>query len=382
MATLALTILLLHGKVNFTNLSRYSDLSERTYRRHFAKDRVNFGQLNQALTEEHIPASHGLIGVMDASFLPKSGKKTFGLDYFYNGCHQRVEKGLEMSLVGLVDVETQQAYSLLAQQTVSHPETPEDGEVTRMDDYLAHLDAARSHFPERVRYLVVDGYYVKESFILAVLTHRLQMISKLRRDADLRFVFEGEQRPRGRKRKYDGKVNLADPSRLTWVAQLQPNVDLYTAVVWQVSGKRKIRLAYILDRRDPQKTTYTTLFSTDLEQDPQEIYRFYGLRFQIEFLFRDGKQFTGLKDCQARDAKKLDFHLNASLFTLNCAKFEALNHSTPDTTFSMNNVKRLAFNRFLLDTFIDNFDLDPTLIKSHPNFQKLLNIGLIGSNSA
>ena len=33
--TLLTTIYVMYGKVNFTNLSRYSDLSERTYRRHF-----------------------------------------------------------------------------------------------------------------------------------------------------------------------------------------------------------------------------------------------------------------------------------------------------------------------------------------------------------
>ncbi|MBN4003359.1 MAG: hypothetical protein HWQ58_16730 [Nostoc sp. LPT] len=31
---------------------------------------------------------------MDCSFIAKSGKKTFGLDQFYNGNHNRVEKGL------------------------------------------------------------------------------------------------------------------------------------------------------------------------------------------------------------------------------------------------------------------------------------------------
>jgi hypothetical protein len=33
--TLFSTILLAYGKINFTNLSRYSCLSEKTYRRHF-----------------------------------------------------------------------------------------------------------------------------------------------------------------------------------------------------------------------------------------------------------------------------------------------------------------------------------------------------------
>ena len=49
----------------------------------------------------------------------------------------------------------------------------------------------------------------------------------------------------------------------------------------------------------------------------------YRLRFQIEFIFRDAKQFTGLSDCQARDAKKLDFHFNASFTALNLAKLDA-----------------------------------------------------------
>ncbi|MBE0507779.1 MAG: hypothetical protein IBX50_13895 [Marinospirillum sp.] len=33
----------------------------------------------------------------------------------------------------------------------------------------------------------------------------------------------------------------------------------------------------------------------------------YKVRFQIEFLFRDAKQFLGLNDCQARQAKVLRF---------------------------------------------------------------------------
>jgi hypothetical protein len=45
--------------------------------------------------------------------------------------------------------------------------------------------------------------------------------------------------------------------------------------------------------------------------------RYYKARFQIEFLFRDAKQFTGLNDHQVRDQKKLDFHLNLSLTALN-----------------------------------------------------------------
>jgi len=52
----------------------------------------------------------------------------------------------------------------------------------------------------------------------------------------------------------------------------------------------------------------------------QDIIEYYRTRFQIEFCFRDSKQFTGLNDCQARDLRKLDFAFNASLASVNIAK--------------------------------------------------------------
>ena len=127
---------------------------------------------------------------------------------------------------------------------------------------------------------------------------------------------------------------------------VQPKVDLYSARVWHVSLKRQIRVAYLIDRRLPNRVRTCLLFSTDVEQDPQQIVQFYKLRFQIEFLFRDAKQFTGLSDCQARDLLKLDFHFNASFTALNLAKFDAHHqHQSQDpVVFSMASVKRRALS--------------------------------------
>ncbi|OCQ99614.1 hypothetical protein BCD64_10500 [Nostoc sp. MBR 210] len=232
-----------------------------------------------------------------------------------------------------------------------------------------------------MRYLAVDGAYAKEPFVSGVRRLKLDVISKLRRDANLRYVFEGEQKVRGAKRKYDGKVDLADPTRLTMVRELESGVKLYTAIVWHVSLKCKIRLAYILDHRKPNKPSYAVLFSTDINQSADEIYRFYKLRFQIEFIFRDAKQFTGLNDCQARDVKKLDFHFNASFTALNIAKLDTHRQqlSQQPFVFSMASVKRRALNDHLLDTFISKLGLSPTLIKSHPNYQNLRSYGVIAA---
>lgn len=54
----------------------------------------------------------------------------------------------------------------------------------------------------------------------------------------------------------------------------------------------------------------------------QQILSFYKSRFQIEFLFRGAKQFTGLTHCQVRDEQKLDFHFNLSLAAINLVNVE------------------------------------------------------------
>jgi len=54
--------------------------------------------------------------------------------------------------------------------------------------------------------------------------------------------------------------------------------------------------------------------------DPSDVLLYYHSRFQIEFLYRDGKQHTGLNDSQARSENKLHFQFKASLTSINIAK--------------------------------------------------------------
>ncbi len=78
LVTLFLTILLLRGKVNFRNMSRSSDLSEKTYSRQF-RQTFDFAEFKEGLIAEMIPPEHEKIGVMDGSYIGKSGKETYGL---------------------------------------------------------------------------------------------------------------------------------------------------------------------------------------------------------------------------------------------------------------------------------------------------------------
>jgi len=107
----------------------------------------------------------------------------------------------------------------------------------------------------------------------------------------------------------------------------------------------------------------------------------YAARFQIEFLFRDSKQFTGLLDCQARAAAALDFHCNASLATLNLVRAEDLGmqQGQEPHVFSMASWKQYQFNERLLDLFMENLALDPTWVKNHSCYEKLRAYGAIAA---
>ena len=188
---LLMTILVVYGKVNFTNLSRYSPLSEKTYRRFFAKA-FNFCRFNQVLVKLYVPEPHPLLAIMDASFSAKSGQKTFGIDWFYRGCHGRTEQGLEVSLIAVLDVVTKDAYALSAQQTYDQRQNPL---LTRVDYALVQLEQARNYMDKRVKYLAVDRAYAVEKFVTGSRRCNLQVVSKLRKDANLlvsRIIRGGE----------------------------------------------------------------------------------------------------------------------------------------------------------------------------------------------
>jgi len=113
----------------------------------------------------------------------------------------------------------------------------------------------------------------------------LKQIGKLRHDANLRWLYKGDQKPKGRPKCYDGKVNFDDLSRFELIDEID-SVKLYTAIVNSARFKRDLRIVYLV-KTVGKKLQTALLFSTDLELAAKDIYRFYKARFQIEFLFRD-----------------------------------------------------------------------------------------------
>ena len=85
LAVLFATILALRGRVTGRNLSRYGEYSERTMARQFRAS-FDWSDFHQRVLTAALDPRSDLSSAQDASFIPKSGKQTFGLGQFFNGC--------------------------------------------------------------------------------------------------------------------------------------------------------------------------------------------------------------------------------------------------------------------------------------------------------
>lgn len=380
--TLFTTILVVRGRVNFRNLSRYSDLCEHTYSRNFEK-LFDFVGFNHQIITEIFSQDDDHILAFDQSFIPKSGSHTYGTDHFWNGSAGRSEKGLEISSLAVVNVTTNQALTLSVQQTQDqdHSSIGQSVDDSRIDQYLSHLKSVPSDLIGNVKYLAVDGYFTKEKFIQGATQLNLQIVGKLRCDANMRYLYTGSKHVgRGRPKLYDGKVYWDDLSRFEYVGA-EKNLTLYTALLNHTKFKCDMRVVVLVKHRLNQPVQYAILFSTDTLLEPSKIYQYYKARFQIEFLFRDAKQFTGLTHCQATDQQKLHFHFNASLTTLNLARAELIKaqNTQHDLVCSMASVKALYFNKHFLQRIFSILEFDQTSIKNNDEYFKLLHYGKIAA---
>jgi len=362
------------GRMNFLQFERFGKFDEQTYRNNFEKE-FAFLEFNKNIIKEHCSANLAI--AFDPSFISKSGKKTPGTGYFWSGCAGKTKWGLEIAGLAAIDCENHTAFHLEAVQTMDLKE-----DQTLVQHYLNIILERKNELQELSKNILVDAYFSKHNFVNPLVKEGFTIISRLRDDADLRYNFEGEQKPgKGRPRKYEGKIDFKnlDLSKLK-KASSENNEEIFTGCVFSKSLKMNINLVIVKTKRK-EKWTHKIYFSTNLEQNWRVILDLYKSRFQIEFLYRDAKQFTGLNDCEARSENKLKFHFNASLTTINLAKI-AHWISEPKQergAFSMADVKTMYHNDLLIDRFIRKFGINPNTTKNKLKLNELYCFGRIAA---
>jgi len=370
----------IRGRYTFQGLSRYGGKCEKSYRLQFEKP-FDYLAFNIELCGSHL--SEELILAFDPSYLPKSGKHTPNLGKFWSGCLGKAVKGLEIGGLAVVDLAHNTAFNLEAIPTPSPEELQTKG-LSLVDHYAEAIVERSSDIATLSSYLAVDGYFAKQSFIDPIMEKTdLQLISKLRSDANLKYFYNGPKKTgKGRPKKFDGKVDTKniDQSRFE-LAHCDGQTRVYQALLWSVGLKRKINVAYVEFWDNGAFTgRYAIFFSTDLKISASRIYQYYKARFQIEFLFRDAKQHVGLTHCQARSKNKMHFHANASLTAVSIAKIaHYINNENQPDTYSIADVKTLYFNERMLNLFFESFQVNPEIEKNKQAIDAILYYGAIAA---
>jgi DDE family transposase len=359
------------GRYNFTNLARYCHYCEQSIRNAFERG-FDFFQFNFLLMESHL--SEEKILAFDPSYIYKSGKRTPGLGRYWSGTAQQALKGLEIGELACVDVKSGNAFHLEAIQT---PGTAERNGKSIVKHYADSLLAKMPELLALSHYLVTDGYFMKKEFITPMQQAGMHVITKMRSDANLCYAVREQDQPqgRGRKRIKGQKINLKKIDKRRWQKiSDQDDIEIYSAIVYCVTLKQRVRVVYILDRRTQK---YEVFLATDVDLSGTKILEYYRLRFQIEFLLRDAKQHAGLEDCQARSTNKLHTHFNISLTSVSIAKVcHHLSVPEPERgAFSLQSIKRLYHNKLLTETIFDNLDLDLNCRKIKRLYEQCLDFG-------
>ena len=355
-----LALLAMTGRVSMLNLSRWTSEggSYRTIQRFF-NTVIPWGSIYWVFFRTYLldrESTYILAG--DETVVSKSGQSTYGLSRFFSSVYGKTLPGLAFFSLSLVSVKERRSYPMLMEPIVrgdtcsrSRVETSELPEETqkpvlqrkrgrpkgsrnrnktqvRLSDTLQHLQTMIKALLKRiddlipVRYLVLDGYFGDNHALQMTQQCGLALISKLRVNTALYFPSTLPYAGRGRPRIYGERFNPQEMDTQYRVStETQGNI---TTEVYQVSKLRHKKFPDPLNVVCILKThlltgnkSHVLLFSSDLALDAEKIIDYYRLRFQIEFNFRDAKQYWGLEDFMNVNKTPVNNAANLSMFMVN-----------------------------------------------------------------
>lgn len=350
LAIIVFAILSMTGSKTMLNISRWTkeELSYRSIQRFFA-DNIPWMDLRIKLFMLNLFKNQRLIFAVDETNVTKSGKLTHGIDFFFNSIYQKVMKSLCFSCVSIIDVDKSKSYPLLANQLIFSDEEKDISKdkkekanqakgnkrgrkkgsknnvnetklpasfrllKNQLEKCLSALKGKLS-----IAHLVADGFYGNSTVINICKDLGLFLISKLQSNPSIYYKFTGKYSGRGRKRIYGDKVDIKNlPYEYLVSHELKDNV---VTIIYQFNClhkqfKQEINTVIIIkENTKTNKVAKAIFFSTDLTLSSQEIIKFYSSRFQIEFNFRDAKEFFGLEDFMNVTESTVKTAVNISFF--------------------------------------------------------------------
>jgi putative transposase len=202
----------------------------------------------------------------------------------------------------------------------------------------------------------MDGHFGNNNALQMVRqATSLHLIGKLRYDAALFFVYAGEQKRFGPRRRYGDKLTYAAIPAHYQVESAQAgkiHTAIYQATMLHKSFACPLNVVIIVKTNlTTGAHAHTVLFSSDLALPYAKLIDYYSLRFQLEFNFRDAKQFWGLEDFMNIKQTPVATAVHLAFFRVNLSHFllQQLRRTDPDA--SLFDLKALfRGRRYALDT--------------------------------
>ena len=352
-------LLAMTGQVSMLNISRWTSEggSYRTVQRFF-NTVIPWGSVYWVFFRTYLldrESAYILAG--DETIVSKSGQSTYGLSRFFSSVSGKTIPGLAFLSLSLVSVKQRRSYPLVMEQIVSGdtrrrslPETSEPHEETQkpvprrkrgrpkgsrnrnktevqLSDTLKHVQTTIKALLRRIddliplRYLVLDGYFGHNPGLQMTQQCGLALISKLRINTALYFPSTLPSAGRGRPRLYGQRFNpqqIDVKYRVSTQTHENITTEVYQAKLRHKKFPDPLNVVCILKTQPlRQSKSHVLLFSSDLALDAETLIDYYTLRFQIEFNFRDAKQYWGLEDFMNVNKTPVNNAANLSMFMVN-----------------------------------------------------------------
>lgn len=369
-------MLAMTGRVTMLGISRWTEKggSYRTIQR-FLNSSVVWAKVNWFFIRHHLLERQDtvLIGG-DESVVTKSGKKTYGLDRFFSSLYGKPVPGLSFFSLSLISVKARTSYPVMMEQVVKDKEEKSVPKTTRQKvkkqvgkrgrpkgsknknrrevELTAYLFQIQTMLKKLLRilgaefapvYCVMDGAFGNNNALQMVRQCSLHLISKLRYDAALYFPYQGPQKKQGANKKYGDKLDY-DHIPDTYLKEsnivegIQTNI--YQMQMWHKRFPDLLNIVIIVKiNLKTQARAHVVLFSSDLMLAYDKLIDYYRLRFQIEFNFRDAKQFWGLEGFMNVNQTPVYNAANLAMFMVNVSQLLLRYFRPTCPTFSVNDLK-------------------------------------------
>lgn len=288
----------------------------------------------------------------DEVVVSKSGKQTYGVDRFFSSLASKPINGLSFFVLSLVSVERRESFPIGIEQVIKNDaqinstspikkvkakekrgrgrpkgsKNKKKTEVILTSELLLIKKMINSLFKLvanfiPLTYLVVDGHFGNNNALQMARQVNLHIISKLRHDSALYIPYENPDSNKRSRRKYGDKLDYSNLSnKYLYKSDIEDEIqtDIYQATLLHKEFAQALNVVILVKTHlKTQARSHVILFSSDLDLKADKIIDYYKLRFQIEFNFRDAKQFWGLEDFMNLSQTAVTNAANLAFFMVN-----------------------------------------------------------------